>query len=129
MIRFRTGARARAFTGEDMALPRCRRGDGGSCHRHRPSPGAIPLRKLSVRGRAEAVGGVAETQFDFVRVEGAMEALKLFTSNAAYAAFEEHEKGTIEPGKLADFTVFSADIMQFPRPNSSDPMRHDHHRG
>ncbi|MEW5725409.1 MAG: amidohydrolase [Thermodesulfobacteriota bacterium] len=33
------------------------------------------------------------------------EALEMFTSTAAWAAFEEHEKGTLEPGKLADLVV------------------------
>ena len=36
------------------------------------------------------------------------EALAILTSGAAYAAFEEKDRGTIEPGKLADFSVFSA---------------------
>jgi predicted amidohydrolase YtcJ len=44
------------------------------------------------------------------------EALKMFTVNAAYAAFEENDKGSIEVGKLADFTVLSADIMKIPEP-------------
>jgi predicted amidohydrolase YtcJ len=42
------------------------------------------------------------------------DALKMLTQAAAYAAFEEKEKGSIEPGKLADFTVLSADIMKIP---------------
>jgi predicted amidohydrolase YtcJ len=42
------------------------------------------------------------------------EALKMFTLWPAYASFREKELGTIEPGKLADFTAFSADIMTIP---------------
>lgn len=39
------------------------------------------------------------------------QALKLFTLWPAYAAFQEEDLGTIEPGKLADFTVFDRDLM------------------
>ncbi len=42
------------------------------------------------------------------------DALKLFTAWPAYASFREHELGTIEQGRLADFTIFSADIMTIP---------------
>jgi predicted amidohydrolase YtcJ len=42
------------------------------------------------------------------------QALKMFTIWAAYAAFEELVRGSIEPGKLADLSVFSADIMKIP---------------
>lgn len=42
------------------------------------------------------------------------QALKSYTWNAAYGAFEESVKGSIEKGKLADFTVFSDDIMTIP---------------
>ncbi len=42
------------------------------------------------------------------------QALTSYTLDAAYGAFEEHLKGTIEPGKLADFTVFSKDLMTIP---------------
>ncbi len=42
------------------------------------------------------------------------EALKLLTYWPAYAAFQEKERGSIEAGKLADFTVLSSDIMQVP---------------
>ena len=42
------------------------------------------------------------------------QALKMFTIWPAYAAFEDKLRGTIEVGKLADLTIFSADIMKLP---------------
>jgi hypothetical protein len=42
------------------------------------------------------------------------EALKSYTWNNAYAAFEEKLKGSLEPGKLADITVLTGDIMNIP---------------
>ncbi len=42
------------------------------------------------------------------------EALAVLTSGPAFAAFEEDVRGTITPGKLADFSVFSADLMTIP---------------
>jgi predicted amidohydrolase YtcJ len=42
------------------------------------------------------------------------EALKSYTVNNAYAAFEDKLKGTLETGKLADITVLSRDIMTIP---------------
>ncbi len=45
---------------------------------------------------------------------GRMEALQTYTSKAAYAAFEEEIKGTLTPGKLADITVLSKDILTIP---------------
>ena len=40
------------------------------------------------------------------------EALTLYTRNGAYAGFEENEKGTLEPGKLADFIVLDRDVLK-----------------
>ena len=44
------------------------------------------------------------------------QALKMFTIWPAYAAFEEKLRGSIEVGKLADLSIFSADIMKLPEP-------------
>jgi predicted amidohydrolase YtcJ len=42
------------------------------------------------------------------------EALRMFTLGAAYAAFREKEAGSLEPGKWADFTLLSKDILSVP---------------
>jgi predicted amidohydrolase YtcJ len=43
-----------------------------------------------------------------------MEALKSYTINGAYAAFEEANRGSLKPGKYADITVLSKDILTVP---------------
>jgi predicted amidohydrolase YtcJ len=43
-----------------------------------------------------------------------MEALRSYTVNNAYAAFEEGIKGSLKVGKLADVTVLSKDILTIP---------------
>jgi len=42
------------------------------------------------------------------------EALESWTLSGAYAAFEEKVKGSIEPGKFADFLVLDRDVMTVP---------------
>jgi len=42
------------------------------------------------------------------------EALRTYTLNAAYAAFEEDIKGSLTPGKLADIVVLSRDLLTVP---------------
>jgi predicted amidohydrolase YtcJ len=42
------------------------------------------------------------------------QALALFTTAPAYGAFMEDDLGTIEVGKLADFTAFDRDLMTIP---------------
>ena len=40
--------------------------------------------------------------------------LRSYTWNNAYAVFEEHELGSITPGKLADLDVFSGNLLTIP---------------
>ena len=40
-----------------------------------------------------------------------MQALRSYTTNNAYAAFEEEFKGSLAPGKLADLVVLSQDLL------------------
>lgn len=46
-----------------------------------------------------------------------MEAVQLFTLGGAYATNEEHHKGTLTRGKLADMTVFSKDLFKLEDPD------------
>jgi hypothetical protein len=52
--------------------------------------------------------------FDRAQAMTPEEALRAFTLEAAYAAFEEGEKGSIEVGKWADFVVFEKDPLALP---------------
>ncbi len=42
------------------------------------------------------------------------EAIEAYTMGSAWAAYEEEDKGSITPGKLADFAVLSKDITSIP---------------
>jgi hypothetical protein len=43
-----------------------------------------------------------------------MEALRLYTKGSAWFSGEDEQKGSIEPGKLADLAVLSADFFTVP---------------
>ena len=53
----------------------------------------------------------------------------MFTLWPAYASFREKDLGTIEPGKLADFTGFSGDIMTVPEADILKVDAGDHRGG
>ncbi len=50
----------------------------------------------------------------------AEEALRAYTLHSAYCSFEEHIKGSLEPGKLADFAVLDRDLTSVPSDQLSD---------
>lgn len=55
---------------------------------------------------------------------GVEEALRAYTVSAAYAAFEEKDKGSLSPGKLADFIVLGADPFRV-RPEELEKIEVD----
>ena len=48
------------------------------------------------------------------------EALRAYTRDAAFASFEENEKGVLSPGKLADFAIIDRDITRIPPTEIAD---------
>lgn len=56
--------------------------------------------------QGEVIGGNQRVSVD--------EALKVWTLDGAYATFEEKVKGSITPGKLADFVVLQKDLRKVP---------------
>ena len=50
------------------------------------------------------------------------EAVHAYTAGSAYASFDENEKGTLEPGKLADLVIMSEDIFAIDPPKIRDAM-------
>lgn len=48
------------------------------------------------------------------------QAIRLYTMNNAYLTFEEKEKGSLEPGKLADMAVIDRDILRCPEDDVRD---------
>ena len=62
-----------------------------------PDPNPWPGLRVAVDDQVNGIGLIA--------------ALRAYTSAGAYASFEEKEKGTLEPGMLADLQVYGADPL------------------
>jgi predicted amidohydrolase YtcJ len=90
-----------------------------------------PLRTLLDAGIPLALGtdGIGRLQSPWVdiflasvhpdRPEEAItveEAITAYTKGSAYAEFQEHDKGTLAPGKVADLVVLSQDVFTVPPP-------------
>ena len=70
-----------------------------------------PLFSISVAvNRKTKYGGLANPEETISR----MDALRMFTTWAAYAGFAENNRGSIEAGKLADLVVLSGDPLTVP---------------
>jgi len=69
---------------------------------------ADPLRDIGTAVLRRTEHGLEVNPSETIPVE---EALRMFTINAAYTEFEEANKGSIEPGKLADLVVLERDPL------------------
>jgi len=70
-----------------------------------------PLRTFYTAVYRKEMNGKPEKGFHPEEGLTRLEALKGMTIWAALGSFEENEKGSLEPGKLADFVILSGDIL------------------
>jgi predicted amidohydrolase YtcJ len=75
-----------------------------------------PLIEFYAAVARRSLEGFADANWHLEQRVSRAQALKMLSLAPAYAAFQERERGSIAPGKLADFTVLSADIMTIPEP-------------
>ena len=73
-----------------------------------------PIANFYAAVTRKTLKGVPEAGFEPAQKLTRMEALHAMTLAAAYAGFEEHDKGSIEVGKLADLTVLNQDLTTVP---------------
>jgi hypothetical protein len=70
-----------------------------------------PIASFYASVTRKTLDGRPQNGFELYQRMSRHQALKAYTLDAAFAGFEDSVKGSIEVGKLADFTVLSRDIM------------------
>lgn len=70
-----------------------------------------PMASFYASVTRKTLKGTPEEGYEADQAMTREQALRSYTLDAAYSAFEEDIKGSIEPGKLADFAIFERDIM------------------
>lgn len=73
-----------------------------------------PLIEFYAASYRHDLQGHAEPDWHLDEAVTREQALRDITWGSAYSAFAENDRGTLEVGKLADISVFSADLMQAP---------------
>jgi predicted amidohydrolase YtcJ len=70
-----------------------------------------PIASLYASVSRKTLKGTPEGGYEPAQKMTREQALRSYTLDAAYGAFEEDIKGSITAGKLADFTIYSQDLM------------------
>jgi len=73
-----------------------------------------PIASLYASISRKTLKGTPEGGYEPEQKMSREQALRSYTLDAAYGAFEENIKGSITAGKLADFTIYNQDIMTIP---------------
>jgi predicted amidohydrolase YtcJ len=82
-----------------------------AAHSDSPISASYPLRRIQDMVTRKDSFGIARGGNQRISVD---EAMKVWTLDGAYASFEEDIKGSIAPGKLADFVVLEKDPRKVP---------------
>jgi len=79
-----------------------------------------PIASLYASFTRKTLKGTPEGGYEPAEKMTREQALRSYTLDAAYGAFEEDIKGSITAGKLADFTVYNQDLMTVPEEDFLD---------
>ena len=79
-----------------------------------------PIASFYASVSRKTLKGTPESGYEPAQKMTREQALRSYTLDAAYGAFEEDIKGSITAGKLADFTIYSQDLMQVPESDLLD---------
>jgi len=79
-----------------------------------------PIASLYASFTRKTLKGTPEGGYEPEQKMTREQALKSYTLDAAYGAFEEDIKGSITAGKLADFTIYNQDLMTVPEADFLD---------
>lgn len=73
-----------------------------------------PLIEFYAACHRHDLSGFAGADWNLSEAVSRQQALAMLTSGAAFATFQERERGVIAPGMRADLSAFSVDLMQAP---------------
>ncbi len=86
-------------------------------HSDSPISAAYPLLRIQDMVTRKGQDGIVRGGNQTVSID---EAIKVWTLDGAYATYEENIKGSITPGKLADFVVLAKDLRKVPADTIKD---------